>query len=250
VADAAPAVALATRGGYGLTRLLDRIEWMRIAKSIERGTQWVGHSDFTALQLGLLAHARGCGPTWAGPLGVEFGRAEADGGLDDISVDCFVEAMREELEAIGFRETGAARGSEPHHGFEAEGLLWGGNLTLIASLLGTPHWPKVKGGILFIEEVGEHPYRIERLLLQLQQAGVLDAQKAVLVGDLGDVKPAANDRGYRLKDALAAVQQRTRTPLLQGLPHGHGATKVSLPVGARAQLVVARRDVLLAWGHV
>lgn len=250
VADAAPAVALAARGGYGLTRLLDGIDWQRVAASIERGTQWVGHSDFTALQLGLLAHARGCGPTWAGPLGVEFGRAEAEGGLDDISVDCFVEAMHEELEAIGFRERGAPRGTQPHDGFEAEGLLWGGNLTLLVSLLGTPHWPKVRGGILFIEEVGEHPYRVERLLLQLLQAGVLDAQKAVLVGDIGAVKSAPHDRGYRLRDALAAVQSRTKTPLLIGLPHGHGPTKVCLPVGARTALAVQGRDVLLAWGHV
>lgn len=250
VADAAPAVALAARGGYGLTRLLDAIDWRRIAAAVERGTRWVGMSDFTALQLGLLAHARGCGVTWAGPLALEFGRALAEGGADDVTEACFVEAMREELEAIGFRERGAPRGATPHDGFEAEGLLWGGNLTLLCSLLGTPHAPKVKGGILFVEEVGEHPYRVERMLLQLQQAGVLDAQKAVLVGDMGSVRATPNDRGYRLRDALAAVQARTRTPLLVGLPHGHGATKVCLPVGARSQVVVQGREVLLAWGHV
>lgn len=250
VADAAPAVALAARGGYGLSRLLDGIDWRRIAASIERGTRWVGMSDFTALQLGLLAHARGCGVTWAGPLAVEFGRPEAEGGADDLTEDCFVEAMQEELEAIGFRERVAASGGASHDGFEAEGLLWGGNLTLICALLGTSHAPKVKGGILFVEEVGEHPYRVERMLLQLQQAGVLDAQKAVLVGDLGSVRAAPNDRGYRLRDALQAVQARTKTPLLVGLPHGHGSTKVCLPVGARAQLAVQGREVMLAWGHV
>lgn len=250
VADAVPDVALAARGGYGLTRLLDVIDWRRIAASIERGTRWVGMSDFTALQIGLLAHARGCGVTWAGPLAVEFGRSEAEGGADDITEDCFVEAMQEELEAIGFRERVAVRGAAPHDGFEAEGLLWGGNLTLLCALLGTPHAPKVKGGILFVEEVGEHPYRVERMLLQLHQAGVLDAQKAVLIGDMGSVRAAPNDRGYRLQDALHAVQARTQTPLLVGLPHGHGSTKVCLPVGARAQLVVQGREVMLAWGHV
>lgn len=251
VARSGVAVALAARGGYGLTRLLDGVDWKLIARSIERGTQWVGQSDLTALQLGLLAHVRGCPPTWAGPLAAaDFGRTAAQGGVDDITEACFVEAMREELEAIGFRQSGVARGSAPHDGFEAQGLLWGGNLSMVCSLLGTAHWPVVKGGILFFEEVGEHPYRVERHLLQLAQAGVLDAQKAVLVGHVDGFKAAPHDRGYGLKAALAAVQARTRTPLLQGLPHGHGATKVCLPIGARTQLSVQGRDVLLAWGHV
>ena len=75
VAAARPSVALATRGGYGLTRLLDRIDWKRIAKSVEAGTRWVGMSDMTSLQLGLLAHAGGI--TWAGPLACDdFGRSD------------------------------------------------------------------------------------------------------------------------------------------------------------------------------
>jgi muramoyltetrapeptide carboxypeptidase len=244
-------VALAARGGYGMTRLLDRIDWALIAQSVSKGTQWVGQSDLTALQLGLLAHAKGCGPTWAGPLAADdFGRTSEQGGVDDITEACFVEAMREELEAIGFRETSAPRGATPHDGLEAEGLLWGGNLSMVCSMLGTPHWPRIKGGILFLEEVGEHPYRVERMLLQLHQAGVLDAQRAVLIGQVSRFKAVPHDRGYTLKTALAAVQARTRTPILQGLPHGHEATKVCLPVGAKAQLVVQGRDVLLAWGHV
>ncbi len=244
-------VALAARGGYGMTRLLDRIDWALIANSVAQGTQWVGQSDLTALQLGLLAHAKGCGPTWAGPLAADdFGRTAEQGGVDDITEACFVEAMHEELEAIGFREAGAPRGTAPHDGFEAEGLLWGGNLSMVCSLLGTPHWPRIRGGILFLEEVGEHPYRVERMLLQLRQAGVLEAQKAVLIGDVTRFKRAPHDRGYTLKSALAAVQAGCSTPLLTGLPHGHEATKVCLPVGAKTQLVVQGRDVLLAWGHV
>lgn len=251
VARSGVAVALASRGGYGMTRLLDALDWRLIAHSVTQGTRWVGQSDLTALQLGLLAHARGCGPTWAGPLAAaDFGRTAADGGVDDITEACFLEAMRGELEAIGFRQAGLPRGTQPHHGLAVEGLLWGGNLTMVCSLLGTPHWPKVRGGILFLEETGEHPYRVERLLLQLHQAGVLDAQKAVLIGQVDGYKPAPHDRGYGLKTALAAVQSRTQTPLLVGLPHGHGQTKVCLPVGARAQLVVEGRDVLLAWGHL
>ena len=80
VAQAAPSVALATRGGYGLTRLLDRIDWKRIARSVERGTRWVGYSDLTALQNGLIARHKGLS-MWAGPLACDdFGRSEAEGG--------------------------------------------------------------------------------------------------------------------------------------------------------------------------
>ncbi len=245
-------VALAARGGYGMSRLADAIDWPLVAESIaSRGTQWVGQSDLTVLQLGLLAHAKGCGVTWAGPLAADdFGRTAEQGGVDDITEACFTEAMHEELEAIGFRQAGVPRGTQPHDGLEAEGLLWGGNLTMVCSLLGTPHWPKIKGGVLFLEEVGEHPYRVERMLLQLQQAGVLDAQKAVLMGEVSGWKPAPHDRGYKVQTAIDCVQSRTKTPILQGLPFGHGRTKVCLPVGAKALLAVQGRDVMLAWGHV
>ncbi|PXW98214.1 muramoyltetrapeptide carboxypeptidase [Sphaerotilus hippei] len=242
VAAAAPSVALATRGGYGLTRLLDRIDWALLARSVEQGTRWVGYSDQTALQLGLLAHTKA--PSWAGPLACDdFGRPEADGGLDEITPDCFVEAMTGELEAVGFRTEAGL------DGLDVKGLLWGGNLTVLCSLLGTPHWPRVKGGILFLEDVNEHPYRVERQLLQLQQAGVLGAQKAVVLGDFGGWKKSPLDRGYNLKAMVAHLRSVCTTPIVTGLPFGHVQTKVTLPVGRKVEFVVQGRDALLAWGH-
>ncbi|MBK7529813.1 LD-carboxypeptidase [Piscinibacter sp.] len=246
VAKQSPSIAMATRGGYGLTRLLDRIDWKMLSASIERGTRWVGHSDFTALQLGLLAHARGT--TWAGPMACfDFGREAGEHGektldaVDEVTRDCFVEAMSGELEAVGFR-------TEPgFDGLDVKGMLWGGNLCMVASLLGTPHWPRIKGGVLFLEDVNEHPYRIERSLLQLQQAGVLDAQRAIVLGAFTDFRPSPLDRGYSLKTMVAQLRSVTRTPILTGLPFGHVPTKVTLPVGARVQLVVQARDVLIGW---
>lgn len=242
IADAAPSVALATRGGYGLTRLLDQIDWGRIAHSIEHGTRWVGYSDLTALQNGLIARHKGLS-MWAGPLACDdFGRSEADGGVDEVTRDCFLEAMSGALEAVGFREpTGG------FDGLEARGRLWGGNLTVLCSLLGTPHWPKVKGGILFLEDVNEHPYRVERMLLQLQQAGVIDAQAAVLLGDFSGAAKSPLDRGYGIRDAVAQLRSRTQTPVLTGLPFGHVRTKVCLPVGATVELYVQGREAILGW---
>ena len=240
VADAAPSVAMACRGGYGLTRLLDRIDWPRIARSVAQGTRWVGYSDLTALQLGLLAHT-GAG-SWHGPMACDdFGRSDEAGGLDEVTRDCFAEAMSGELEAVGFRTEAG------FDGLAGRGLLWGGNLAMLVSLLGTPHWPKVKGGILFLEDIGEHPYRVERLLLQLHQAGVLQRQKAVLLGAFSDWRKSPLDRGYTLKSVVAQLRSVCATPVLTGLPFGHVPTKVMLPVGRRAQLVVQGRDVLIGW---
>lgn len=239
VAAQAPGIALAARGGYGLTRLLDRIDWRLIARSIEQGTRWVGHSDMTTLQLGLLAHAAGI--TWAGPLACgDFG----GDAVDEVTEACFGEAMRGELEAVGFR-------TEPgFDGLGVRGTLWGGNLCMVNSLLGTPHWPSskvVKGGVLFLEDVNEHPYRIERNLLQLHQAGVLDAQKAIVLGAFSAWKKSPLDRGYSLKSVVQHLRRVTKTPILTGLPFGHVPTKVTMPVGAKVQLLVQGRDVLIGW---
>jgi muramoyltetrapeptide carboxypeptidase len=240
VADARPSVALATRGGYGMTRLLDRVDWKRIARSVAAGTRWVGMSDITSLQLGLLAH--GGGVTWAGPLASDdFGRTAAEGGVDDVTEGCFVEAMSGALEAIGFR-TGAG-----FDGLEVRGTLWGGNLTVCNSLLATPHWPRIQGGILFVEDVNEHPYRVERNLLQLQQAGVLDAQKAIVVGAVSGFRKSPLDRGYSMKAVVERIRAATRTPVLTGLPFGHVPTKVTLPVGAKVRLVVDGRQAYIGW---
>lgn len=240
IGQAAPSVAMATRGGYGMTRLLDGVDWSLLARSVERGTRWVGHSDFTALQLGLLAHGGMC--SWAGPMAADdFGCSEAEGGLDDVTTACFSEAMSGELEAVGFR-------TEPgFDGLAVRGRLWGGNLTVLQSLLGTPHWPRIKGGVLFLEDVGEHPYRLERMLLQLHQAGVLQAQKAVVLGAFTAWRKSPLDRGYSLKSAIEHLRSVCKVPVLTGLPFGHVPTKVSLPVGSRVQLVVQGRDVLMAW---
>jgi muramoyltetrapeptide carboxypeptidase len=246
VARAAPAIAMATRGGYGLTRLLDRIDWALLARSVEQGTRWVGHSDMTVLQLGLLAHANA--RSWAGPMACyDFGRLDEEHGekridaVDEVTQACFVEAMSGELEAVGFRTEAG------HDGLLARGTLWGGNLCMVNSLLGTAHWPKVRGGVLFLEDVNEHPYRIERNLLQLHQAGVLDAQMAVLLGAFSDWRASPLDRGYSLKSAIAQLRGLTRTPILTGLPFGHVPTKVCLPVGARVTLAVQGRDALIGW---
>jgi muramoyltetrapeptide carboxypeptidase len=200
----------------------------------------------TTLQLGLLAHRKGSSGaiTWAGPLAADdFGRTEAAGGVDEVTRDCFLEAMSGELEAVGFRtEVG-------FDGLEVRGTLWGGNLCMVNSMLGTKYFPRVKGGVLFLEDVNEHPYRIERNLLQLHQAGVLDAQKAIVLGEFSAWRKAPHDRGFSMKTVVAHLRSLTKTPILTGLPFGHVPTKVTMPVGARVTVLVDGRDVLIGWAH-
>jgi muramoyltetrapeptide carboxypeptidase len=240
VALAAPSIAMATRGGYGLTRLLDRIDWKLLARSVEQGTRWVGHSDLTALQMGLLAHAGT--DSWAGPMAIDdFSRDDEAGGVDEVTRDCFVEAMDGRLEGVGFRTEAG------FDGLSVSGRLWGGNLSMLCSLLGTPHWPQLKGGVLFLEDVNEHPYRIERCLLQLQQAGVLERQKAVVLGAFSAWRPSPLDRGYTLKTVVSHLRASVGVPVLTGLPFGHVHPKVSLPVGRRVQLLVDGRNALIGW---
>lgn len=252
-------VALISRGGYGLTRILGDIDYKSVAKAIAGGTKFVGLSDFTAFQMALLAKTGAV--TWAGPaLGEDFG-AEAP---DDIMEDCFDDLITGRGEGTGWQlpKTGAQNAmnlvAESGEGKRATGsftiknaVLWGGNLAMLASLAGTAYLPAIKGGILFIEDVGEHPYRVERALTQLLHAGVLARQKAIVFGQFSNYKLVPGyDSGFNLSGVAARLQGRLKARVLTGLPYGHVATKVVLPVGARVTLAVEGRDAFLLWGHL
>ena len=258
-ADSGADVALISRGGYGLTRLLPDIRYKKVAKAIDKGLQFVGISDFTAFQSALLAKTGAI--TWAGPaLGEGFG---AEGTPDDIMEACFDDMLCGQGEGTGWRQARQSRGSdaplvasnpdathsENSFGIE-DAVLWGGNLTVLTALLGTPYFPNIKGGILFLEDVAEHPYRVERMLSQLLYAGVLKRQKAVVLGQFTDFKLTPHDRGFNMTTVVQWLRQHIKAPILTNLPYGHVQTKVLLPVGAKTNLRVDLRDVLLVWGHV
>ncbi len=241
-------VALITRGGYGLGRLLPDLPYKAIAKSIDKGTQWVGLSDFTALQLALLAKTGAT--TWAGPaLGEDFGTDESP---DDIMQACFDDLLDGHGEGTGWTLPAADRrwlACRPHAALRVpQGVLWGGNLTVLASLMGTPYFPQIRGGVLFLEDVHEHPYRIERMLLQLQQAGVLQHQKAICLGAFSHYRLTPHDKGFDLPKVVERLRSQLKTPVLTGLPFGHVGTKVLLPVGAKVQLMAEGRGSLIYWG--
>jgi muramoyltetrapeptide carboxypeptidase len=172
-------------------------------------------------------------------------------------VDCFNDLLCGQGEGTGWRQKresttdGDSRTTVPTPSYCIKNAtLWGGNLTLLASLLGTPYFPEVKGGVLFLEDVGEHPYRIERLLSQLLNAGVLSRQRAIVMGQFTEFKLTPHDRGFNLQSVFKWLRTQISSPVLTNLPFGHVATKVLLPFGAKVDLVVDERDVLLLWGHL
>ena len=251
-------VALISRGGYGLTRLLPHLPYQAIAKAVDQGMKFVGVSDFTAFQNALMAKTGAI--TWAGPaLGADFG---VEGEPDDIMEACFDDLLTGHGEGTGWRmpkeprKTASTTDAEspsqqsPVGDFYAKkAQLWGGNLAVLTSLVGSPYLPDVRGGILFLEDVNEHPYRIERMLTQLLHAGILARQKAIVMGQFSDFKLVPHDKGYKLQTVVDWLRQQVNVPVFTNLPFGHVATKVLLPVGASVSLSVEGRDALLYWGH-
>ena len=235
-------VAIITRGGYGLTRLLPQLPYKAIAKAIDRGMQFVGLSDFTAFQNAVVAETGRV--TWAGPaVGEDFG---VESEPDDIMQACFEDLVSGQGEGTGWQLPAAEAQASA---WQDKGVLWGGNLAIVAALAGTPWMPKMKGGILFLEDVHEHPYRIERMLTQLLYAGILQKQKAIVLGHFTNWLPVPHDKGFKLKTVLEWLRTQVKVPVLTGLPFGHVPTKVCLPVGARVTLAVEGRDAFLLWGH-
>ena len=123
-------------------------------------------------------------------------------------------------------------------------------MAVLTSLIGTPYFPTIKGGVLVLEDIAEHPYRVERMLAQLLHAGVLASQKAIVLGQFTHYQLAPNDKGFRLQTVVDWLRGHVRTPVLMNLPMGHVATKVLLPFGAPVDLQVEGRDALMVWGHV
>jgi muramoyltetrapeptide carboxypeptidase len=235
-------VALITRGGYGLTRLLPGIRYKAVAKAIDKGMRFVGLSDFTAFQNAVLAETGAV--TWSGPaLGEDFG---VEGEPDDIMQACFEDLVNGQGEGTGWQLPKSESQATP---IQLKGQLWGGNLAIMSALAGTPWMPKVKGGILFLEDVHEHPYRVERMLTQLLYTGVLARQKAVLLGHFTNYKPVPHDKGYRLQTVVDWLRGQIKAPVFTNLPFGHVPTKVALPVGAKVHLAVEGRDAFVLWGH-
>lgn len=231
-------IVMPVRGGYGASRLLDRIDWQALASRQQRDPLLIcGHSDFTAIQAGLLAQANVI--TFSGPmLAANFG-AET---LNTFTEQHFWLALRKAQFTVEWQGDGPQ--------CDAQGTLWGGNLAMLISLIGTPWMPTIDKGILVLEDVNEHPFRVERMLLQLEYAGILNRQSAIVLGSFSGAAPNEYDAGYSLESVYAFLRSRLSVPLITGLDFGHEQRTVTLPIGANVMLKNTRQGTQLTLsGH-
>jgi muramoyltetrapeptide carboxypeptidase len=213
-------IVLALRGGYGLSRLLPSLDFPMLAAS---GKLFVGHSDFTALQMGLLSHG---GVSFSGPMLCD------DFVRDELSA-C---TMTDFWQCVTQPEHVVDGHAADNPDIDVTGTLWGGNLAMLAHLSGSPWLPRVANGILFVEDINEHPYRVERMMLQLLHAGMLENQAAVLLGDFSGYRLTDYDNGYDFAQMVAYLRAHLPVPVLTGLQVGHGRDKATLAIGAQASL--------------
>jgi muramoyltetrapeptide carboxypeptidase len=234
-----PDVVMPLRAGYGITRLLPNIDWA-LVKSC--GAKFVGFSDFTGFNLAALNHGI---VTYSGPLSVvEFGSKEIDTFMER---ECWATLASKSCEIFVQNTAENAPFAPQVQNQEINGMLWGTNLSMISHLVGTPYFPNVSDGILLVEDIGEEPYAIERALMQLWHAGILQQQKAIIFGvingyDLDD--PAA--KAYPMEAVIADLRARVQCPVLTDFPFGHVAKKATLPIGGRAQLTIREKSYTLA----
>ncbi|MCZ4058649.1 muramoyltetrapeptide carboxypeptidase [Pantoea sp. LMR881] len=234
-----PDIVLAVRGGYGASRLLESIDYIGLQRRLlNQPIALCGHSDFTVIQLALLAQVgltSFSAPMLAGNFGAEV--------LSEFTLHHFWHALTSPTVNVAWQS------ATPDQG-EWQGTLWGGNLAMICSLIGTPWMPQFENGILVIEDVNEHPFRIERMLLQLQQSGILARQRAIITGSFTSTALSEYDNGFDFTTVWQRLRDTCSLPVISDLAFGHAPDTVTLPLGVSARLQVIQGQAQLhATGH-
>ncbi len=214
----------ATRGGYGSNHLLDALDLDLIAESAK---PFLGYSDLTALQLWLLDQVQL--PAFHGPMvAADFARE------DGVHLPSLQAALGGQTYSVG-----APEGLRTLHPGRARGTLYGGCLSMLVALLGTPYEPQTEGKLLFLEDVNARPYQIDRMLWQLAQAGKFDGVRGIVFGEMLDcVSPGAPLE--LLDEVILRVFDQFQGPIAIGLRSGHvSRSNVTLTFGVEAELHAA-----------
>jgi muramoyltetrapeptide carboxypeptidase len=241
VSDPTIEAMMMSRGGYGLSRLLHRIDWQAVAASKK---VFCGFSDFTAFNCAALAKANYI--TYAGPgaaTDFDWNRETPESAADHafMVAHCWPALAGERVNAGPY---------ECAHSYESQtisGPIFGSNLSLFSHLVGTPYTPNIESGILFFEEIAEEPYAIERMLLQIFHAGILQRQRAMIFADFSDCEPSSGRYAYTMAHVVETMRELLPYPVLTGLPFGHVAKKLTIPYGAEATLSIARGSFSLSY---
>ncbi|MDB6036361.1 MAG: peptidase LD-carboxypeptidase [Verrucomicrobiales bacterium] len=234
-ADPEVRAIFAIRGGYGTPRILPLIDY----ESVKANPKiFAGFSDITALQLALLQKTRLV--TFSSPMpAVEF----ANGTPDPFTSEHFWRLITTP-EPVGFLANPPEEKVLVQKFGHAAGLLLAGNLSLIVSLLGTPYWPKFSRSILLIEEVDEYPHKIDRMLMQLQNCGILKNIGGLLIGKFTHCEPKDPTRAHLTTETvLDRAAQAINGPVFHNLQYGHVPRRLTMPIGLRVRMDGAHGSV-------
>jgi muramoyltetrapeptide carboxypeptidase len=228
------------RGGYGTPRLLSLIDYRLVARNPKI---FVGYSDITSLQLALF---KKCGLiTFQGPMvGVD---------MPD-QMDAFTESLFWRLLTSPRKAGSVLPNGEPVNTLregKGTGVLVGGNLAHLVASMGTPYIPQLKGAVVFLEDIGEEPYRVDRMLSQLRHASVLRQAAGILAGQFTSCAPKDSSApSLSLDDVFREIAALAPTPFMSNLPFGHEARKMTMPIGIRVRMNASQHTLELLEGAV
>ncbi|MFM2343614.1 MAG: hypothetical protein RLZZ210_222 [Pseudomonadota bacterium] len=225
-------IAMPVRGGYGLSRIIEKANWYKIADLINNHNIYVvGHSDFTLFHLCLYKFTNTI--SYAGAMFTSDFSVDSLENLDKFMLDSLNKSVHKQCISYNINPH-ILNTAHNTNNYIIEGILWGGNLTMLCTIIGSDYMPKIDGGILFVEDINEHPYRVERLLHQLYHANILTRQSALVFGNFSDYKTTDYDNGYDLNNVIDYWQAKLSPHNVQvftNLAFGHCKTKATLPIG-------------------
>lgn len=225
----------AIRGGYGATRLLDMLDYDMIKKNPK---VFAGYSDVTALHNVFNEKCKLI--TFHTPMAsTEFYK-----GVDDYTMNYFKQNIFSD-KPLGILKNPIGQEIKTLVSGKANGKLVGGNLSLIASSMGTPYELDTKGNILFLEEVDEYPYRIDRLLLQLKQCGKFKDAAGIIFGALTNCEPKEGENNLTLIEIFEELIKPENKPTMYNLICGHCIPTMSIPLGAKVKINTENNEILV-----
>ena len=220
-------VIICSRGGYGTPRIIDQIDFEAIQKNPKI---FIGYSDITSLHLAIWQKTGVV--TFSGSMvAVEMGK-----GIDQFTENFFWKTLTS-IEPIGILSNPDNVPIKVFNHGKSEGRLLGGCLSLINVLLGTPYCPEYKDAILFIEDIDEEPYRVDRYLAQLKLAGILNQVSGIIVGQFIDCEPKDPEKpSLELDEIFQDYFGPLNIPIITNFAYGHGQIKHIIPIGVHAIL--------------
>lgn len=221
---------LCARGGYGTGRIIDNLDF----KKFEKNPKWIiGFSDITVLHSHLFSQYNIA--SLHAPMAAAFNDGESE--------NKFIQSLYDAL--IGKKAHYSAEGNKLNQAGKATGILVGGNLSLLANMIGTDSDLKTKNKILFFEDIGEYIYNVDRMMYQLKRSGKLDQLKGLIVGKFSDMKDTTVPFGQSTEEAIKALVKKYDYPVCFDFPVSHEKENYALKVGVKYKLSVSEFSVEL-----